>query len=71
MEGHDIILLTETHQSPERGLPKVEGYQWESGEVHKTEHYTRVRRYYSYACQERDARVSPGSRIHVDLLTPI
>ena len=30
MEGHDILLLTETHQSPERGLPRVEGYQWES-----------------------------------------
>ena len=30
MEKHDILLLTETHQSPERGLPRVEGYQWES-----------------------------------------
>ena len=30
MEGHDIVLLTETRQSPERGLPRVEGYQWES-----------------------------------------
>jgi len=30
MEGRDIILLTETHQSPERGLPRVEGYRWES-----------------------------------------
>lgn len=30
MEGRDIILLTETHQSPERGLPRVEGFQWES-----------------------------------------
>ena len=30
MRGHDIILLTETHQSPEKGLPRVEGYQWES-----------------------------------------
>ena len=30
MEGHDILLLTETHQSPERSLPRVEGYQRES-----------------------------------------
>ena len=30
MERRDIIFMTETHESPERGLPRVEGYQWES-----------------------------------------
>lgn len=30
MRGRDIILLTETHESPERGLPRIHGFQWES-----------------------------------------
>jgi len=30
MSGRDIILLTETHESPERSLPRIHGFQWES-----------------------------------------
>eukprot|EP00250_Pteridium_aquilinum_P022547 c25408_g3_i1 orf=461-1120(-) len=30
MAGHDLIMITETHQSPEKGLPRVEAHQWES-----------------------------------------
>ena len=30
MRGRDIIMFTETHESRERGLPYVRGYQWES-----------------------------------------
>ena len=30
MRGRDIILLTETHESPERGLPRIHGVRWES-----------------------------------------
>lgn len=30
MRGRDIILLTETHESPERSLPRIHGFQWES-----------------------------------------
>ncbi|MCO5551936.1 hypothetical protein L7F22_005443 [Adiantum nelumboides] len=30
MEDRDIIFLTETHESPGRGLPRVQGYVWES-----------------------------------------
>ena len=26
----DILFLVETHQSPNRGLPRVEGFRWES-----------------------------------------
>ena len=28
--GRDIILLTETHESPERSLPRIQDFQWES-----------------------------------------
>ena len=28
--GRDIVFYTETHQSPERHLPSVNGYTWES-----------------------------------------
>lgn len=28
--GTDVIFLIETHQSPERGLPHVSGFVWES-----------------------------------------
>lgn len=30
MRDHDIILLTETHESRERGLPRIHGFHWES-----------------------------------------
>ena len=30
MRGRDIILLTETHESPERGLPWIHGFQRET-----------------------------------------
>ena len=30
MRGRDIILLTETHESPERSLPRIQDFQWES-----------------------------------------
>ena len=33
MSDQDIILLTETHESPERGLPRIQGFHWES--VHR------------------------------------
>ena len=26
----DILFLVETHKSPNRGLPRVEGFRWES-----------------------------------------
>jgi hypothetical protein len=26
----DIVFLVETHQSPNRGLPRVDGFRWES-----------------------------------------
>ena len=26
----DIVFLVETHQSPNRGLPRVNGFRWES-----------------------------------------
>ncbi len=29
-EDHDFICITETHESPERGLPDIAGFGWES-----------------------------------------
>ena len=26
----DMLFLVETHQSPNRGLPRLEGFRWES-----------------------------------------
>ena len=30
LEISDMIFLVETHQSPNKGLPQVEGFIWES-----------------------------------------
>ncbi|MCO5553819.1 hypothetical protein L7F22_007345 [Adiantum nelumboides] len=40
MEDKDIVLLTETHESPERGLPKIQSYVWESSHRKCTCHHT-------------------------------
>ena len=36
LEDRDLILVTETHESTEKALPRVEGYQWESLHRHTT-----------------------------------
>ena len=30
MRDQDIVLLTETHESPQRGLPRIQGFRRES-----------------------------------------
>ncbi|MCO5604880.1 hypothetical protein L7F22_059054 [Adiantum nelumboides] len=40
MEDRDIVLITETHESPERGLPRIQGYVWESSHRKCTCHRT-------------------------------
>ena len=40
MRGRDLILLTETHESPERSLPRIHGFQWESSHRGSTRQHT-------------------------------
>ena len=40
MRGRDLILLTETHESPERSLPRIHGFQWESSYRRSTRQHT-------------------------------
>eukprot|EP00250_Pteridium_aquilinum_P020101 c24701_g3_i2 orf=2-898(-) len=40
MSGRDIILLTETHESPERSLPRIHGFHWESSHRGSTRQHT-------------------------------
>ncbi|MCO5551960.1 hypothetical protein L7F22_005467 [Adiantum nelumboides] len=40
LEHRDIVLLTKTHESLERGLPRIQGYVWESSHKKCMRHRT-------------------------------